>query len=414
VPVGRLTTVTGVSGSGKSSLVRGVLLPAVSEYLGQEVAAASGRWKKLEVGGPVERLLEVDQSPIGRTPRSIPASYVGIFDPLRKFYARLPEARIRGFGASRFSFNTDEGRCAECSGLGVKRVVMSFLPDALVPCERCEGRRYAPETLAVTYQGWSIADVLDRTVDEALELLAVHPKIAPALRLLQETGLGYLRLGQPSPTLSGGEAQRLKLVAELARPRERPTLYILEEPTIGLHMSDVRRLLGVLHRLVERGHTVVVIEHNLELISESDWVVDLGPEGGSAGGRIVAAAAPADLAARPGASHTARALQPLFPPAGVSRTAAPSLETPRAAVPPAESAAQAAVSVPDAASRPVRRKRAASEPSADASPRSARGKRSASASNVDASPPAARGKRSADVPPPEEQPGKPVRRRTRS
>jgi excinuclease ABC subunit A len=312
LPLGRLCSVTGVSGSGKSSLVRGVLLPAVAKHLGQAVEAAGARWKALEAGGPLERVLEVDQSPIGRTPRSIPATYVGIFDPLRKFFAQLPEARLRGFGPGRFSFNTQEGRCEACAGLGQKTVQMSFLPAAKVPCERCEGRRFSPETLAVRYQDrFSIADVLDSTVSEALELLHAHPKIARALRLLEETGLGYLKLGQPSPTLSGGEAQRLKLVAELARPGERPTLYVLEEPTIGLHMADVERLLSVLHRLVERGHTVVVIEHNLELIADSDFVVDLGPEGGAAGGRIVAAGSPADLARHAG-SHTGRALRPFF------------------------------------------------------------------------------------------------------
>jgi excinuclease ABC subunit A len=358
LPLGRLCAVTGVSGSGKSSLIRGVLLPAVAARLeqqpgsrkrspafpstsgplprvrgsgakseagksgggpdvGTQAAAspagvrsgAAARWASLELHGSLERVLEVDQSPIGRTPRSIPATYVGIFDPLRKFFAQLPEARLRGFGPGRFSFNTEEGRCAECGGLGARTVQMSFLPEAQVPCERCEGRRFSPETLAVRYQDrFSIADVLDSTVSEALELLRAHPRIARALRLLEDTGLGYLRLGQPSPTLSGGEAQRLKLVAELARPGDRPTLYVLEEPTIGLHMSDVERLLDVLHRLVERGHTVVVIEHNLELIAASDFVVDLGPEGGEAGGRIVAAEPPAELARRTG-SHTGRALQ---------------------------------------------------------------------------------------------------------
>lgn len=254
-------------------------------------------------------MLEVDQTPIGKTPRSCPATYVGIWDDVRRLFAQTPEARLRGFSASRFSFNTKGGRCESCEGQGLKRIEMSFMADVTVPCETCGGKRFDAETLSVTWRGRTIADVLDMNVSAAAEFFAVHPRIHRALGLLDEVGLGYLTLGQQSPTLSGGEAQRLKLVTELAKaesPRAGKTLYLLDEPTVGLHIADVERLTAVLHRLVEAGHSVVVIEHNLDLVAEADWIVDLGPEGGSRGGRIAAAGPPERLATRK--SPTALAL----------------------------------------------------------------------------------------------------------
>ncbi|HEX7045006.1 MAG TPA: excinuclease ABC subunit UvrA [Burkholderiales bacterium] len=335
LPLGRLVCVTGVSGSGKSTLVRHIL----HDNLRRLVRAQRGRRARTALAGcraihgieHVQNVLEVDQTPIGKTPRSCPATYVGFWDDIRRLYAGLPEARLRGYGPARFSFNVSGGRCEECEGQGVKTIEMSFLPDVTVPCEACGGTRFNAETLAVRYRDRSIGDVLAMSVDEAAAFFAVHPRVHRALELLRDVGLGYLTLGQPSPTLSGGEAQRIKLVTELAKAggaadpgtaRRRPgnehatkgTLYLLDEPTIGLHMADVEKLIRVLHRLVDAGHTVIVIEHNLDVIAEADWIVDLGPEGGTGGGRIVASGPPEAVALRKG-SHTARALSEFLRPA---------------------------------------------------------------------------------------------------
>jgi len=326
LPVGRLSVMTGVSGSGKSTLTRGILLPAIRSKIAKRTSKSrekSGTWQSMEGAEVLGGILEVDQSPIGKTSRSTPGTYVKVFDEIRKLYAGLPEARMRGYAAGRFSFNTDGGRCETCLGQGVIKLEMSFLPTSYMPCEDCGGCRFNPQTLEVLYNGKSIGDIMQMTIAEASTFFEAVPKIHRILRLLEETGLGYLRLGQPSPTLSGGEAQRIKLVAELAgRAGGRETkirtgrstksfLYILEEPTIGLHAADVAKLLLVLHRLVDEGSTVVVIEHHPDLIAEADWVVDLGPGAGEEGGTIVAAGTPEEVAGVP-ASRTGKFLRPLL------------------------------------------------------------------------------------------------------
>jgi excinuclease ABC subunit A len=323
-PLGRLVLVTGVSGSGKSTLIRECLFPALKSRFTHHVSRNTQHASRiaspssaLSGSESLQAVYEVDQSPIGRTPRSIPATYVGFFDDIRQLFAQVPEARLRGYSPSRFSFNSAQGRCPECEGAGTIKLEMSFLPPAFVRCEVCGGTRFNRETLDIAYHGKNIAEVLELSVEEALDLFASLPKIRRPLQALCDTGLGYLKLGQTSPTLSGGEAQRVKLVSHLLAGLREPdaihrrpkrNLFILEEPTIGLHMADVQRLVEVLQRLVDAGHSVIVIEHNLDFIAEADWVIDLGPEGGDAGGRIVAEGTPEQIA-RNKHSHTGRFLR---------------------------------------------------------------------------------------------------------
>ncbi len=304
-PLGVLCSITGVSGSGKSSLVMQELVPAIKEVLthrGKDIEC-----NKIEGVESLENMVVIDQSPIGRTPRSNPATYLGIFDDIRKLFASLPESNARGYTVGRFSFNVGDGRCSGCSGDGVITVSMHFLPDVVMTCTRCKGTRYNVQTLEILYKGKSIADVLAMTAYEALEFFAAHTALAKRLRLLCDVGLDYVALGQPSTTLSGGEAQRIKLVDELAK-RGNKTLYVLDEPTTGLHASDIERLLVVFNRLVDKGNTVLVIEHNLDVIRRSDYIIDLGPEGGKEGGRIVARGTPAEVAQAAG-SYTGYYLQ---------------------------------------------------------------------------------------------------------
>ena len=314
IPLGRLVVITGVSGSGKSSLARDVLYANLRALINAKSPPKPIGARALRGVEQIARVLEVDQTPIGRTPRSCPATYVGFWDDIRRVFAGTSEARVRGYDPSRFSFNTSGGRCPECDGAGQRRIEMSFLPDVKVLCERCGGSRFDRETLEIQWRGRSVGDILAMNVEDAMEFFAAHPRIRRPLALLADVGLGYLTLGQPSPTLSGGEAQRIKLVTELARltdsPRARPghTLYVLDEPTVGLHMADVEKLIAVLHRLVDAGHSVVLIEHNLDIMAEADWIIDLGPEAGDAGGRIVAAGPPAAIVARRARSHTGAAL----------------------------------------------------------------------------------------------------------
>jgi excinuclease ABC subunit A len=309
LPLGTLTVVTGVSGSGKSTLVKETLEAALKARLGV-IGPAAAPHTSLAGSEFLERVLNVDHSPIGRTPRSTPASYVGLWDAVRRLFAATPEARSRGYGPGRFSFNVRGGRCETCAGQGQIREEMAFLPDVHVLCEECGGKRFGAETLEVKWRGKSIADVLGMTVEEAAGLFATRRELARPLTVLRDLGLGYLQLGQPSPTLSGGEAERIKLAHELAKGtalRGR-TLYVLDEPTTGLHMVDVGRLVDVLQRLVERGNTAVVIEHNPEVIKWADWVIDLGPEGGEAGGELVFAGSPRELLEHP-TSYTAEAMR---------------------------------------------------------------------------------------------------------
>ncbi|MDQ4001203.1 MAG: excinuclease ABC subunit UvrA [Actinomycetota bacterium] len=309
-PLGVFTCVTGVSGSGKSTLVNEILYKALANAVSRG-KHRPGRHAGLRGAEDVDKVIDIDQSPIGRTPRSNPATYTKVFDHIRQLFASTPEAKIRGYRPGRFSFNVKGGRCEACRGDGQIRIEMHFLPDVYVPCEVCKGRRYNAETLRVTYKGKSISDVLDMTVDEACEFFAPVPAIARRMSTLRDVGLGYIRLGQPATTLSGGEAQRVKLASELGKRATGKTLYILDEPTTGLHFADVEKLLSILHRLVDAGNTVIIIEHNLDVIRSSDYVIDLGPEGGDGGGEVVVTGTPEEVA-RVEASHTGRYLRDLL------------------------------------------------------------------------------------------------------
>ncbi|HKY94020.1 MAG TPA: excinuclease ABC subunit UvrA, partial [Kiloniellales bacterium] len=312
VPLGTFTCITGVSGSGKSTLVIETLYKALARRL-NGAREHPAPFKELQGLEHLDKIIDIDQSPIGRTPRSNPATYTGAFTPIRDWFAGLPEAKERGYKAGRFSFNVKGGRCEACEGDGVIKIEMHFLPDVYVQCDVCKGKRYNRETLEVKFRGHSIADVLEMTVEEGAKLFKAVPAIRNKLETLERVGLGYIHIGQAATTLSGGEAQRVKLAKELSRRSTGKTIYILDEPTTGLHYEDVRKLLEVLHALVEQGNTVVVIEHNLEVIKTADWIVDLGPEGGDGGGRIIAAGTPEQVARVKG-SYTAEFLAPYLSP----------------------------------------------------------------------------------------------------
>ena len=310
IPLGLFVCVTGVSGSGKSTLIQDTLFPRLMF----ELHGTRSTWQPhdaIEGLDVIDKVIDIDQSPIGRTPRSNSATYTGTFDMIRDLFSKTPDAKIRGYQQGRFSFNVKGGRCESCKGDGVLKIEMHFLPDVYVPCEICKGRRYNRETLEVKYKGKSIADVLEMTIEEAVDFFKPIPKIHKKLDTLLDVGLGYIRLGQPATTLSGGEAQRVKLATELAKRASGQTIYILDEPTTGLHFDDVKRLLMVLHRLVDQGNTVLVIEHNLDVIKTADWLIDMGPEGGNGGGEVVAVGTPEQVA-RVERSHTGKFLAEIF------------------------------------------------------------------------------------------------------
>ncbi|MFZ5872582.1 MAG: excinuclease ABC subunit UvrA, partial [Actinomycetota bacterium] len=309
-PLGCLVAVTGVSGSGKSTLVNDILYSALANRL-NGARQVPGRHKTVTGVDELDKVVHVDQSPIGRTPRSNPATYTGVFDHIRRLFAETTEAKVRGYMPGRFSFNVKGGRCENCQGDGTIKIEMNFLPDVYVPCEVCHGARYNRETLEVHFKGKTISDVLDMPIEEAAEFFAAVPAISRHLRTLVDVGLGYVRLGQPAPTLSGGEAQRVKLASELQKRSTGRTVYVLDEPTTGLHFEDIRKLLAVLQGLVDKGNTVIVIEHNLDVVKSADWIVDMGPEGGSGGGTVVAEGTPEDVAADP-ASYTGQFLAPVL------------------------------------------------------------------------------------------------------
>ncbi|HEY1005769.1 MAG TPA: excinuclease ABC subunit UvrA, partial [Sphingobacteriaceae bacterium] len=306
-PLGTFISVTGVSGSGKSSLIAETLYPILNKHFFRAKKTPLP-YKKIEGLEHIDKVIEIDQTPIGRTPRSNPSTYTGVFSDIRNLFVQLPEAKIRGYKPGRFSFNVKGGRCETCQGAGLKLIEMNFLPDVQVPCEECNGRRYNRETLEVRYRGKSISDVLEMSIEEATEFFEPIPAIYRKIRTLNDVGLGYIKLGQSSTTLSGGEAQRVKLATELSKKDTGKTFYILDEPTTGLHFEDINVLLGVLNRLVDHGNTVLVIEHNLDVVKVSDWVIDLGPEGGKGGGQILFEGTPEDLL-KMRKSHTGKFLK---------------------------------------------------------------------------------------------------------
>lgn len=311
LPVGLFTCITGVSGSGKSTLINDTLFPIAQRHLNGATTGEAAPYREINGLEHFDKVIDIDQSPIGRTPRSNPATYTGIFTPVRELFAGVPEARSRGYNPGRFSFNVRGGRCEACQGDGVLKVEMHFLPDIYVPCDQCKGKRYNRETLEIKYKGKSIHEVLEMTIEEAREFFDAVPALARKLQTLMDVGLSYIRLGQSATTLSGGEAQRVKLARELSKRGTGQTLYILDEPTTGLHFADIAQLLEVLHQLRNQGNTIVVIEHNLDVIKTADWIVDLGPEGGSGGGEILVAGTP-ETVAECEKSHTARFLKPLL------------------------------------------------------------------------------------------------------
>ena len=310
VPLGMFVCITGVSGSGKSTLVQDTLFPRLMF----EVYGTRTVWEPHDSISGIEgfdKVIDIDQSPIGRTPRSNPATYTGTFDMIRELFANTPDAKMRGYKNGRFSFNVKGGRCEACRGDGIIKIEMHFLPDVYVPCEVCKGKRYNRETLEVKYKGKNIAEVLEMTLEEACEFFKPIPRIYKKISTLLDVGLGYIRMGQPATTLSGGEAQRIKLAAELSKRSTGSTMYILDEPTTGLHFEDVSRLLTVLHRLVNQGNSMIVIEHNLDVIKTADWIIDMGPEGGGGGGKVIAQGTPETVALTPG-SYTGNYLRPIL------------------------------------------------------------------------------------------------------